>query len=42
MRKGFKANADIYGFTLPDNDMKTLNDLDEGPAGSIVQAVKND
>ena len=37
-----KANADVYGFTLPKEDMKTLDDLDEGPAGSIVQAVKND
>ncbi len=37
-----KANADVYGFTLPDGDMKKLDDLDEGPAGSIVQAVKND
>lgn len=37
-----KANADVYGFTLPKEDIKTLDDLDEGPAGSIVQAVKND
>jgi diketogulonate reductase-like aldo/keto reductase len=37
-----EANADVYSFSLPSEDMKTLNDLDEGPAGSIVQAVKND
>ena len=37
-----KANADVFGFSLPNEDMKTLDDLDEGPSGSVVQAVKND
>jgi diketogulonate reductase-like aldo/keto reductase len=35
------ANADVYGFNLKDEDVKTLDDLDEGEAGSIVQWVKN-
>ena len=37
-----KANADVFGFDLSSDDMKILNELDEGPSGSIVQAVKND
>lgn len=36
------ANADVYGFDLDQSDMKTLDGLDEGDAGSIVQAVTND
>ena len=36
-----EANADIYGFTLSDEDMKTLDSLDQGARGAIVQAVKN-
>jgi diketogulonate reductase-like aldo/keto reductase len=36
-----EANIDVYGFELSDEDMKRLNDLDEGEAGSIVMAVKN-
>lgn len=35
------ANADVYGFDLAESDMKTLDDLDEGDNGSIVQAVTN-
>lgn len=35
------ANADVYSFQINDEDMKTLDDLDEGEDGSIVQAVKN-
>lgn len=35
------ANADVYGFELSAEDMKTLDDLDEGDAGAIVQAVTN-
>ena len=37
-----KENSDLYDFDLTEDDMKTLNDLDEGVNGSIVQAVKND
>jgi diketogulonate reductase-like aldo/keto reductase len=36
-----EANADLYKFELSDEDMKVLNDLDQGEAGSIVMAVKN-
>jgi diketogulonate reductase-like aldo/keto reductase len=36
-----KANADVFGFDLDDRDMKALDDLDEGAAGAIVQAVDN-
>lgn len=35
------ANADVYGFDLSGKDMETLDGLDEGDAGSIVQAVTN-
>ena len=36
-----KANADVYGFSLDQEDMEALNGLDQGPAGAIVQAVQN-
>ncbi|KAF5551638.1 alcohol dehydrogenase [Fusarium mexicanum] len=36
-----RANADVFGFELDDKDMKALDDLDEGDAGAIVQAVDN-
>lgn len=36
-----EANADVYGFELADSDMKTLDALDQGTNGAIVQAVKN-
>lgn len=34
-----KANADLYGFQLDHDDMKSLNDLDQGRDGAIVQPV---
>lgn len=34
-------NMEIYDFDISAEDMKTLNELDEGPAGSIVQVVDN-
>lgn len=34
-------NADIYDFEIDAQDMKTMDDLDEGAKGSIVQAVDN-
>lgn len=34
-------NMEIYDFDISTEDMKTLNELDEGPAGSIVQVVDN-
>ncbi|KAL8780129.1 MAG: hypothetical protein Q9213_006613 [Squamulea squamosa] len=37
-----EANADVYGFELDADDMKTLDSLDQGPKGAIVQAVRND
>ncbi|KAM0192775.1 hypothetical protein ACHAPA_005879 [Fusarium lateritium] len=36
-----RANAAVFGFDLDDKDMKALDDLDEGAAGAIVQAVDN-
>lgn len=36
-----KENAEIYDFDISAEDMKTLDDLDEGAAGAIVQAVDN-
>ena len=36
-----EANADVYGFSLSDEDMQTLDSLDQGAEGAIVQAVKN-
>lgn len=36
-----RANADVFGFELDDKDMKALDDLDQGEAGAIVQAVDN-
>lgn len=36
-----EANADVYDFDLSEEDMATLDGLDQGSAGAIVQAVKN-
>lgn len=36
-----KENGDVFNFEISDEDMKALNDLDEGAAGAIVQAVTN-
>lgn len=36
-----EANADVYGFDLSDEDMSTLDSLDQGPDGAIVEAVIN-
>ncbi|KAL8726118.1 MAG: hypothetical protein Q9166_006910 [cf. Caloplaca sp. 2 TL-2023] len=36
-----EANADVYGFELDEEDMATLNGLDQGERGAIVEAVKN-
>ncbi|KIV77805.1 hypothetical protein PV11_09585 [Exophiala sideris] len=36
-----KQNADVYGFDIAAEDMSTLDDLDQGAAGAIVQAVDN-
>lgn len=36
-----KGNADIYDFDISAEDMKKLDDLDQGPEGAIVQAVTN-
>ncbi|RVX71492.1 hypothetical protein B0A52_05064 [Exophiala mesophila] len=37
-----KQNADVFDFELDADDMKTLDALDQGDAGAIVQAVSND
>lgn len=36
-----QENVDVFDFEISTEDMKTLNDLDQGEAGAIVQAVKN-
>ena len=36
-----KENADVYGFELSEDDIETLDGLDQGEAGAIVQAVSN-
>ncbi|KAI4755719.1 aldo-keto reductase [Aureobasidium sp. EXF-3400] len=36
-----KENADIYDFEISKEDMSKLDDLDQGAAGAIVQAVDN-
>ena len=35
------ANADVCGFDISREDMSTLDDLDQGSQGAIVQAVDN-
>ncbi len=35
------ANIDVYGLELRDEEINTLDDLDEGEAGSVVMTVKN-
>ena len=35
-------NADVYGFEIAADDMRTLDDLDQGSQGAIVQAVRNE
>ena len=32
-------NADVYGFDISEEDVVTLDSLDQGSAGAIVQAV---
>ncbi|PFH60892.1 hypothetical protein XA68_10137 [Ophiocordyceps unilateralis] len=34
-----RANADVFGFGLDEEDMALLNGLDEGPAGALVMAL---
>ncbi|KAI1613825.1 aldo-keto reductase [Exophiala viscosa] len=36
-----KQNADVYGFDISAEDMSTLDGLDQGASGAIVQAVDN-
>lgn len=36
-----EANADVYGFDISKEDMETLDGLDQGDKGAIVQAVTN-
>ncbi|EER27208.1 hypothetical protein D8B26_005755 [Coccidioides posadasii str. Silveira] len=39
--ENIKSNADLYDFALAEEDMATLNGLDQGADGAIVQAVEN-
>jgi diketogulonate reductase-like aldo/keto reductase len=36
------ANAEVYGFEIFKDDMAVLDSLDQGDAGSIVEAVVNE
>lgn len=36
------ANADVYAFEIAEEDMQSLDALDEGSVGSICHAVSND
>lgn len=36
-----EQNADVYGFELDEKDMHSLDGLDQGKSGAIVQAVSN-
>ena len=37
-----RSNADVYDFEITDEDMATLDALDKGREGAIVEAVEND
>lgn len=39
--KRIESNADLYEFELSNEDIKSLDDLDQGRAGAIVQPVDN-
>lgn len=36
-----EENANVYDFELTQEEMKQLDDLDQGSEGAIVQAVTN-
>ena len=36
-----ESNADVYGWEISEEDMKKLDDLDQGDEGAIVQAAVN-
>ena len=36
------ANAEVFDFELDEEDMRELDNLDQGEKGAIVQAVKNE
>ena len=37
-----EANADVYGFGLTEEDMRVLDELDQGSDGAIVEFVDNE
>lgn len=37
-----EENSDVFGWDIGSEDMQVLDGLNEGEAGAIVQAVKND
>lgn len=37
-----EENAGVFGWHIGEDDMRLLDGLDEGDAGAIVHAVKND
>ena len=37
-----EQNTDVYSFQLYEEDMKTLDDLDQGPDGALIGAVDNE
>lgn len=36
------ANADVFDFNISEEDMRTLDSLDQGADGAIVEAVVNE
>lgn len=36
------ANADVFDFNISEEDMQTLDSLDQGADGAIVEAVVNE
>ena len=37
-----EQNTNVYSFQLDEEDMKMLDDLDQGPDGALIGAVDNE